>query len=1348
MIRKVLFLFLLMSITFVSAQNKNLSFKYLNTDDGLSNNSVNTIFQDKLGQMWFGTNNGLNKYDGNSITIYKNIPYQKSGLSNSNILNILQDKSGLLWISTANGLNKYNQKKDRFRSYFSYSDKEKSLSSNLVISSLEISNNEIWFGTANGVSIYNKRKDNFKRILFRKNNRIAVSHIYLDKNKQVWLASSIGLINVKRNKEKEFIIKEYKFKTDKNNFLVNTIFESESGILHIGTKYNGYLLFDIKKAEFIVPNQIEIPNDIDVRGFEKDKQGNLWIATKNGVYIVTKTKKTIVIKENKNLDSGISQNFIKTIFKDKNGSIWLGTQSGGINLWDRLNENFKHIKNNKFYNNITNSIISDAQSNIYFGTQGGVINKIDKQGKVTKVLKVENNAKTIDYPIQSLLFTKPNLLWIGTLNNGVFVYDLKSGKLKTNLISDELKSYLENTSVLDIKKDSQGNIWLGTFGKGLFKYNIATKRTEIISRPQISTNIIKSIFIENDNSILVAGFGGVSMLNLNQNNKYEVTSFLNNNQFLRFNINSIYKDFTGNIWAGTATKGLYRFDGNEFKKIFIDVKNKISTIYTIIEGDKNILWLTTDKGIVEYNPLKKISTAYEQSNNVSNSEFISNSGAKLNNQLYFGNLKGVTTFNANKVHKNEYAPNVLLSDLKIRNESIKVNDSQEILPESIGFIDKIQLNHTNSNFSISYALPNYINPEGNKYAYRLKGLDDNWIYTNQTEAFFTLQTPGNYTFQVKGTNYNNVWNNKLTSLKISVKPAPWKTWWAYTIYFIAVFGLFYAASWMLQSKARLRNKLKLEYTENKRIEELNKSKLQFFTNISHEFRTPLTLILGPLQNILNDYTGTNAIYKKLKIIEGSSNHLLRLINRLMDFRKLESNQLELKTAEGNIVKFLKEIYLSFSEHAKIGKYDYTFHTSEDKILVYFDRYKLERVFYNLISNAFRYTPEGGKISIDIQEKSEEIIISVKDSGVGISEEYLDKIFDRFFEVPIHNKLDKNYNKGTGIGLSIASNIVKLHRGSIAVENQKTNGTIFTVKLKLGNKHLSETEILKDFKISDDVSQYAVQINTPEITQSSEIEDALLEDKKYTILIAEDNVVLRSFIKEILKPKYNILQAENGKIALQKAIKHLPDLIVSDVIMPEMVGTELCSKIKITMATSHIPVILLTSRTSLIYKFEGLESGADDYISKPFDLKEFHLKIHNLLTSKQRIKDKFSSTKNYTEIDVSLPSLDEKMLSKAFKIVNENISNQDFSIEDFNEALGVSRSMLYTKIKAWTNATPKDFIQEIRLKHAAKLLELDKLNISEISYKVGFKRPKYFSQCFQKKYGLTPSEFSKKFKSSI
>ena len=464
----------------------------------------------------------------------------------------------------------------------------------------------------------------------------------------------------------------------------------------------------------------------------------------------------------------------------------------------------------------------------------------------------------------------------------------------------------------------------------------------------------------------------------------------------------------------------------------------------------------------------------------------------------------------------------------------------------------------------------------------------------------------------------------------------------------------------------------------------------------------------------------------------------------MDFRKYETNQFTLEAAEGNIVKYVKEIYLSFTEYAKDGGYKYTFESSEEEILVYFDRLKLERVFYNLISNAFRYTPKGGEIIIKIRKEKNEVIIEVDDNGIGIAKEYVDKIFDLFFEIPNNNEVQANYNKGTGIGLSIVKNIVNLHKGIICVVNKPSNGVIFKVVIKTGKTHLSENEIIKDFKISDDVAQYESQLDKPISIDQEDINDVEVSQDKLTVLIVEDHKVLRSFMKNLLKNEYNVIVAENGEIGLKKALKFIPDLIISDVIMPEMVGTELCAKIKENIKTSHIPVILLTSRSSLIYKIEGLESGADDYISKPFDLTEFKLRIKNLLASKQRLKAKFSSEDIFAPSEIVVSSIDEQLLKKAFKVVEDNISNEQFDIPFFCAELGVSRTMLFTKIKAWTNFTPNEFIQEIRMKRAAQLLEQNKINISQISYKVGFNNPKYFSKCFQKKFGETPSQYQSKF----
>ena len=1343
---KLFFLLILFYILNINAQKSIYNFRNINISDGLSNNTVSSIAQDKFGQLWFGTSNGLNKYNGQEFTIYRNISRDRYSLTSNEISNVLVDKRGYVWTGTFNGLNKFNPKTKTFRRYYKRPSNKYSLSNSLIICSLEMPNGSIWFGTGNGVSIYNPYKDNFKRFLQGNSERKErfINDIYRDDKHRIWLATSNGIVKVDRDKNKKFVIQEYTIDTNRENFTVNSVLEVSPGIIGVGTRYDGYFYFNIKNEKFIRSKEIDIPN-LDVRDLELDNDKNLWVATTSGLFIITPEKETLHIKGNNEENYGTIQNFIRNIYKDKNGFMWLGTQNGGIITWDKSYQNFSHFSNNNLSNNITNSIVSDKEGNVYFATEAGVVNLLDKKDNVSEIFRIETEEKNVKYPIKSLFFNESDdLLFIGSQNKGIIVFDVKTKKTRNDLITKELQSILENSIVFDIKKDSKNNLFIGTLGHGLIRYNCKTKKLRVFLRNRIATNIVKSVFIDEDDKILIGGIGGASIIRINDNGLADIQNYFKNKPLTTYKVNTIFKDSNGAIWAGTKTRGLYRIEGTKTNYVRFAIRNKFSTVSSILEGEKGVLWLSTDRGIIKYDSNNDKSFAYDHNFRETNNNFRENSGLKNGDQLYFGDLYGVTIFNPKKIIKNKDVRRVVLSELKIKNKVVKIEGNDGILSQSLDYTEVVELDHTNSNFSISYALPNYIDSKRNKYAYRLKGLDDSWTFTTQTEAFFTLQTAGKYTFQVKGANHDNVWGTRVTNLKIVVHPAPWKTWWAYTIYLLSLFCLFYGVSWFIQSRTRLKNKLELEYIANKKNEELNKAKLQFFTNISHEFRTPLTLILGPIQSILESYKGTNATYKKLRIVESSTNHLLRLINRLMDFRKLESNQFKLEAAEGNIVKFLQEIYLSFSEYAKDKNYQYSFNTSEEEINVYYDRYKLERVFYNLISNAFRYTKEGGTISVNIKKSDDNIVICVKDSGVGIAEEYIDKIFDRFFEVAAHKQADGKYTKGTGIGLSIAKNIVKLHHGNIFVENVKPSGALFSVELKLGKEHLSSDEIIENFKMSDDVSQYVTQIDIPKEKADYNIQDFITEEKKYTILIVEDNVVLRSFIKEILKVNYNVLEAENGKVALDKAIKNLPDLIVSDVIMPEMVGTELCSKIKTTLATSHIPVILLTSRTSLVYKFEGLESGADDYISKPFNLKEFNLKVRNLLESKQRIKEKFLADQSFETMDVSLTSLDQKLLEKAFKIVQENISNEDFNITQFSEDLGVSRSMLFTKIKAWSNATPNDFIQEIRLNHARKLLELDRFTVAEVSFKVGFKRTKYFSQCFKKKYDVTPSEYSKKF----
>ena len=1345
---KKLFFFIITALTLSGfSQLRKYPLKHISTSEGLSQSSVIAIHQDNLGQMWFGTRDGLNKYDGNTFTTFRNTNL-KNAISNNDILSITEDKKGVLWIGTYNGLNSFDPKTNTFINYF-HQKENTSLSNNTIWCIREMNNGEIWVGTSEGLSIFDKKQNTFTNLYHNPTNENSlgdnkVLSILETSNSDIFIGTNKGLSQLNSRINESFSFLNYK----SIKVPVQDILEDKNNLL-LATKGKGVLSFNNKSK--IVESPIKNPSlHLNVRKLCFDNQKNLWIGTYDGLFIYDSNKTLTVLKNNLNNPKSLSKNSIKSLFKDKKGSIWIGTYYGGINIWDNANINFTNLTSNPAKNNLNYSVISSIENYqdklLFLGTEGKGLNVLNKKNNKISYINKDNFKSLTDENIKSLLIENDNL-WIGTLDSGLSLFDIKKNIFINNTISKKLKQYLKNTGVYAIKK-AENKIWIATFGKGLLCYNHINQTFEkYIYNPKnyntITNNLIRTICLDSYKNVWVGSQKGLSKIELSGNIK---RYFYNSEIQSGDDIAAIFEDSKKTIWVGTKAKGLFRLVDDEFKRVILSSKNTtISSIHSLLEDDKSKLWISSNQGIVSYNLNDNQTSIYNQREGIISNEFNDNSSLKTStSMMYFGGPQGITYFNTNSIQNNSYVPQVLLTDFKIKNKSLKIDSASSILKRTIQFTDKLSLSHDQGNFRIEFAIPNFINSKNNTYKYRLKGLEEDWVFTSGNSATYTIQNPGKYIFEVKGANNNKVWNTKSTELEINVSPAPWRSWWAFLLYTLAIMIALYFLINVQKSKTKLRLELGLEQLENEKIEETNNAKLQFFTNISHEFRTPLTLILGPLKQVLVDFKGSSAIYKKLLVIENNANHLLLLINRLMDFRKFENNLFKMEAAEGNIVKFLREIYLSFSEHAKTGDYKYTFNTSEEIILVYYDRYKLERVFYNLISNAFRYTPKGGNINLVIKKESEFISISVEDSGVGISKENKDKIFDRFFEVALNNKPGNTYIKGTGIGLSIAKNIVKLHKGKIEVNDNKNNiGTIFKVKLPLGKNHLSEEEIIKDFKFSDDVSQYVKQLNEPVIILEDQLADAIKNSEQETILIVEDNKPLRKFIKQLLKDNYNILEAENGEIGLKKAIKHTPNLIISDVIMPVMVGTELCAEIKKNIKTSHIPIILLTSRTSLIYKLDGLESGADDYISKPFDINEFKLRIHNILATQQKLREKFTGELKPNSNNV-VSSIDEKLFKKALEIVNDNIANEDFNIPFFCSELGVSRTMLFVKIKAWTNYTPNDFILHLRMKRAAELLEKVQINISEVSYKVGYKNPKYFSKSFQKKFGETPSNYQKKF----
>lgn len=1350
-LKKIIITLFVIVVYNLNSQNFNYQFKNLSSSNGLSMNSVITMHQDKLGQMWLGTRDGLNKYDGNKFTVYRNKISDSTSISNDNILSIEEDTEGFLWVGTFNGLNKYDPLKNKFKKYVRVNNKY--LGSNRIWAVKEI-DNEVWIGTTNGISVFKKGELQPKCIDIYVNGKKGKKSFFIIKiiknnDGKIWVATkNKGLLQLNKRDEEKLYFTSYTFESDTNEKLViQDIITSENGNIWVATKTQGLLLYDAVSQKLVIPKNDTFNNSKskDCRGLTFDNDKNLWVGTNTGVYVYNQKGDLKSSLETEKL------NKVKSIYKDTNGSIWIGSYYGGVNFWDKKNHNFNRIHANDPYRtlnfNVVSSIAEGEAGKIYIATEGDGITVLDSLNNKVAELKKGLNTKYI----KSLLFFNSTYLIIGTFSKGIQVYNLQTKKMEPSFLPKELVKKIEKTSVYSLEKENDNTLWIGTFGEGVFKVDIAQKTYATTkTNALLISNRIRDLKIDSQKRVWIATQKGLNSIANIDNYDFKETKvetyFYEDINDSGVDILTVFEDSSKHIWIGTKDKGLYKFNKNKFEKIAIESMSKnnaVKTIYGILEGKHKNLWLSTNMGIVKYNYGTEQQVNYNSKEGVNSNEFIENAFLKRGSNFYFGGSSGVTFFNENEVYINQYSPEVILTDFKIENNAVPINE-KGILEKHISYTKHVELDHKSANFAISFAKPNFINSENNIYKYRLIGLQDDWITTSNTETNFTIQKAGSYIFEVKGANNDLIWNDNSTKLTIKVNASPWKSWWAYTIYFTLLLASIFIVLYFLKTKTNLQHKLELEYVEKQRKEELNKSKLEFFTDISHEFRTPLTLILGPIQQILLDYSGSNKMYKKLQIVENNANHLLQLINRLMDFRKVESNYYKLQAAEGNIVKFLKEIYFSFTEYAKDKGYNYELETSNDTILVYYDRNKLEKVFYNLLSNAFKYTPENGTIKMNISHDDRNIIIQVEDNGIGISTENINKIFDRFYNVKSIKKIERNKKNSTGIGLSIVKKMIDLHKGEITVENKDAKGVVFSVKLPLGRAHLQDDDILTDFKISDDIFQYKSQLPILNIEMPEDIEANVIDENKQTILLVEDYKPLRLFIKDLLKTEYNVVEAENGKKGLEKANQIIPDLIISDVVMPKMVGTELCSKIKENINTSHIPVILLTSRSSLIYRLEGLEKGADEYISKPFNIQEFLLKVKNILSLNNKLKNKLGNEDNFLPEEVTVSTLDEKLLKEAFRIVNENIANENFDIPFFSSELGLSRTMLFMKIKAWSNLTPLEFIQNIRMKKAARLLEIRKYNISQISYKVGFKNPKYFSKKFKAKYGLSPIEYQNKF----
>jgi len=1339
---------------------QSVSFKNLSKKDGLSQASVFAIAQDSTGFMWFGTRDGLNKFDGNQFKVYKNNSAINSLGANDIRTLYFAPKSHKLWIGTISGLSKYQADSDDFTNYSNSKRDTTTLSNDVIRQIFEDSKGRLWVGTSNGLNLHDEKSNNFIRYFFSddspgKAGNEDIKAILEDSQGQVWFGTQNGLYLLSGENKENYTFKriDNKGKWQFSDTHIKSMLEDDKGNFWIGTFEGGLNYWD-RKNETITVYQSEKNNpsalgNNNIRSMCLDKKDNLWVGTFDGLNFLKEGTQTFTkYKKTDGGTSGLSDNSIRSVFIDKRGSLWIGTYYGGINHLDDNYNNFTNFKNttnnNSLSGNVVSSFAEDEKGNLWIGTEGGGLNFYDKNQKQFISFKFEEGQKnTLSGNNVKQLLLDDNLLWIGTFQAGLNLFDLKTKKFQ-HFKNDPINlNSLANNNVYGLRK--KGNkLWILTYGGGLDIFDLENNEFHNYrNRPNnsntLSSNFARVLLETKDNQLWIGTEKGLNKVFENAGGYPEKFEFFLPNEI----IYSLQEDLLQNIWIGTISHGLYCLNPkNGLIKHFTNADGLPgNTVFGILVVGEEELWLSTNNGLSKFNPKLETFTNYNYSNGLENSEYNFNAYYKTHSgDLLFGGINGFTRFDPSAIQPNQFIPPVAFTELRQNGKIVSIQDKNSCLKQSINKTQKITFNYNEANFSIGLAALDYFSPENNRYAFMLEGLDKDWNYTvGETDATYTIQRDGEYTFRLRGANSDGVWNPNERILEITVLPPPWRTWWAYLVYLV----LFGAMTFGLVRFIQLRHKLQLQQIAKQQQDELHEVKLRFFTNITHEFRTPLTLILGPLKDLMTKEKHNENVEKQLSLIERNTQRLLNLVNQVLTFRKLATDHNPMEIINSNIVLFLKEIFLPFQETANLRKINYSFKSETPEINAWYDQDKLEKVFFNLLSNAFKFTPDGGSVVMNVSQNDQYIEIRVKDNGIGIDLELQKQIFKRFYE---KRNPERSIIKGTGIGLAISKQMMELHQGKIFVENNSGNetssqGATFVVQILKGKAHFKTEEIVEDSSGHEPMVNYdPVIISRQDINEILPPTQKKVDTNSPLLLIVEDNPEIRAFIQQIFASDYRLITAENGLEGLQKTKKDLPDLIISDVMMPEMDGITFCGKLKNDLEISHIPIILLTARSASLFKIEGLTIGADDYITKPFNPDELRLKVRNRLAQRQRLREKFGKSRVFEPKEITVTSADEEFLEKLIELVENNIDNPDINVGQFAHQLAVSRAVLFTKIKVLTNHTPKNFLKSYRLKRAAQLLNTGKLNVSEVAYQVGFKEPRYFSKVFQNEFGRTPTQF--------
>ena len=1306
-----LFSFLLIfSINFIQAQE--YYFKHFQVEEGLSNNTVLTSLQDEDGFMWFGTKDGLNRFDGYRFKTYRSNGNPIHSLG-SNYIQSLHEYKGVIWVGTDKGLYQYNKKTDEFTVLNeAINDRINDINHD--------KNGNIWFISGNILYKYSTVKKETKT--FNPNKYFIVTSISRDANGQIWASS---LNKIYRYSEENLSFENIPITPPANsaNFRITVIYALDKNNIAIGTQEDGVLIYNIPNKT-TAGLQFSGKNPVYVRQFKTKGNDELWIASESGVYVYNlKTKVNVNLKKNYNDPYAISDNAAYSITIDKENGIWIGTYFGGINYHQKQYTQFKKYFPQKGQNSISGSAVreihKDDKGDLWIGTEDAGLNRFDpKKQQFTSYLPNGSKNGVSYYNIHALMPRKDKI-WVGTFEHGLDVLDRNTGAvikhytannpssgLRSNFIFsfyktkkdelivittmglykyneqndnfDILKIFPETTHYTNYKEDSDGNLWAGSYRDGLFYYNPKTKKKEVF-----------------------------------------IYDYKNPNGISNNSINYIFEDSSKNLWFATEN-GLDLLDKKTrtFKKFTTKNGFPSNVVYSILEDDAKNLWLTTSKGLVKFGPDHKSIKIYTTANGLLSDQFNYASAFKdTNGDMYFGNLNGMISFNPKNFTKNKYTPSIFITNLQINNKDINANQDDSPIEQSISHIDELELNNNQSSFNLEFASLNYTAPELTEYWYKLENVNNDWVYLERNnKVFFTELAPGDYVFKVKSLNSFGVWSKEI-ELKIRILPPFWASSYAYLFYFLLVCGSFYYIIRYSQNLTQIKNNRKIKHLNDEKEKEIYQAKIDFFTNVAHEIRTPLTLIKGPLEKLLVMEHQLPEVPQNLSIMKKNTSRLLKLVNELLDFRKSEIGGLKLTFVEANISSMVRNFHLRFSQLIEERAIEFELELGDKDIFAFVDKEAFKKILSNLMSNAIKYANEKASISLFRDEKK--LTLIVKNDGNLIPFHLKDKIFEPFFRVD-----NMDATSGTGIGLSLAHSLTQLHHGSLQViPDSKLNIFELVVPLRQEEEFMFYNEPEKE------------EIETE--AETTEIEN---KHEKPQLLIVEDNEDLLNFITAEMSSVYTVLKADNGENALKIIHNENIQLVISDVSMPVMDGITLCKEIKANLETSHIPVILLTAKNSLKSQIDGLGAGADAYIAKPFSMDYLKVQANNLIENRKQIMNYYASSPLSHIKSIAHNKTDEKFLKKLDEEILKNITDSDLSVESLAEIMNMSRSTLYRKIKDISNLSPNELINIVRLKRAAELLLNENFKMYEIAEKVGYKSQTSFGRNFQKHFSMTPSEY--------